>query len=271
MTNRKLKNLLAFGGSIPRKLSAFVRFGPAKSGLIACLIFSVLFFNITLLTAQELEDREGVYQSFDKIVGIENSGVIEGFEYVEQHRMINDRHKFFKTYDFVPGTVFYDDQPYFDIDIKYNVFQDILLVQIPDERGKIVFQPFENRLDGFILQNRRFENVKPVEAGPELAGIYEVLFKTGNLKVLKKHLKKEKTLLDRDVPYYEFTDDTPQYFYWAGDGLQPLSRSNLTEKFPEEKSDIRYFYRRNRKQARDNPDVFMQNLFKMLSDRLKDQ
>ncbi|MGB7841467.1 MAG: hypothetical protein WBL21_01655 [Salinimicrobium sp.] len=220
---------------------------------------------------QENRNQEKIYQDFDNIIQIENSGIIEGFEYVEIHRMINNKHKFFKTFDFVPGTVFYDGQPFFNVDLKYNVFQDILLIQIENDQGKMIFQPFDSRLDGFILQNRTFENIKAVETGPELAGIYEVLLETDGIKVLKKHRKKEKTLLDREVVYYEFSADEPHYFYWVNNKLEILNRSNLMESFPEEKSNIRNFYRSKRKEAKNNPDVFIQNLFKMLYDKLKDE
>ena len=271
MEFRKSKNNKHSGENYPGFFSSFKSSFAYKIKMNSCFFFLVIFLNAALLTGQENGDQEKIYQDFDNIIQIENSGIIEGFEYVEIHRMINNKHKFFKTFDFVPGTVFYDGQPFFNVDIKYNVFEDILLIQIQNNQGKTIFQPFESRLDAFMLQNRTFENVKAAETGPELAGIYEVLFETDRLKVLKKHRKKEKTLLDKEVVYYEFSADEPQYFYWADDNLEILSRTNLINSFPEEKLKIRNFYRSKRKEAKNNLDVFIQNLFKMLSDRLKDQ
>lgn len=237
-----------------------------------------LFFAVTIISlrgnvcnAQESipQDLEQAYESFDATIGRQNTEIFTGVEYIEKHRMINEKHKFFNLNDFVPVTVFYEGQPYFKIASKYNIFDDILLVKLPSQRGETDFKLLETRLDGFILQSKRFINIyKP---GSEVSGIYELLFDSSNMQVLKKYRKTYKKVSSRNIVHYEFKSRDPKYFFQYSGNYYELSRKNLMQLFPNNKDEVREQYKKYRKQKKNRQDEALVAMFQNLSELSNDQ
>lgn len=214
--------------------------------------------------AQTADNKAATYLLFDNLVGPENTGIFQGVEYIEQHRIINDKHKFFGSYDFIPGTVIYDGQPYYDINLKYNIFEDLVIVQLMNSRGENSFQLYDNKLDGFNINGQEFVNLKSNPEDPSVGGIFELLFEEEGTLVLKKHKMKEKTLLDRHFLHHEFEPAEPRYFFRKGGKYYKISSRSMADVFPEQKQEIRKFFRSNRKLLRNQPDEFMLRLFQSL-------
>lgn len=78
-------------------------------GLISlCLITCTLSSPVL---AQEIRDSKLAYNWFDQVVGIENTGLFNGIEYIEQHVTINDRQKFLGSIYFTAGNLVYNACP----------------------------------------------------------------------------------------------------------------------------------------------------------------
>lgn len=200
---------------------------------------------------------------FDQIVGIENTAIFNGFEYIEKHRIINNKHKFFKAYNFIKGTVIYDGQPFYEVSLKYNVFEDLVLVQLENKQGKNTIQLFDELLDGFSIDDHQFVNIK--NKNSTVSGIHELIFENSHFKVFKKYTLKEKTLLDKKLLYHEFEADDAEYFFKYNEGIQEVTLKNLIETFPNDKDLVKSRYRFNKKKLNSNSDIFMQQLFTEIS------
>jgi hypothetical protein len=88
-----------------------------------------------------------------------------------------------------------------------------------------------------------------------------VISEQGDFKIFKKHSKKRKEIRDRNVAYTEFRSANPDYIFQFEDEFFDLdNRRDLFSQFPNQKKEIRGFYRKYRKQSRDKPDIFMKNL-----------
>lgn len=226
-------------------------------------IILLLFWQMPVV-AQTANNKTATYLAFDKIVGPENTGILQGVEYIEQHRIINDKHKFFGSFDFVPGTVIYDGQPYYNIPLKYNIFEDLVIVQLMSGRGQNSFRLFNSKLDGFSINGRKFINLQKNTGENSVGGIYELLFEEGETLVLKKHRLKEKTLYDREFLHHEFEPAEPRYYFQKDGIYNRVSSGNVVDAFPEHKQEIRRFFRSNRKLLKNQPDEFMKELFEAL-------
>lgn len=232
---------------------------------ISCLsLFFLLYCGAVFGQEKVSNDLQEAYRSFDSTVGIQNTDVFTGVEYIEKHRMINEKHKFFGPDQFAPSTVFYDGQPYFNISAKYNVFDDLLLVNLPSQRGETDFKLLPNKLEGFILHSVPFVNV--YREGSGFSGIYQLLFESGKLRLLKKHRRIEQKVSGRELVHYEFKTKSPHYYFQHRDELYELSRKNLLSLFPDQKQEIRELYRKYRKQKKEQRDEALIALFTALSD-----
>ncbi|PKD17134.1 hypothetical protein APR41_06790 [Salegentibacter salinarum] len=222
--------------------------------------FFLFFILISSATFSQNYSEEKIYSWYDKQVGIENSGLFRGIEYVETDRMINEKHKFFQIQNFQIGSVVYDGQPYYDLPLKYNVYDDLLLINLQYGERNSIFQLFSDKVDLFEINGKKFRYLK-ADNDSDIIGFYEVINEEGQFKIFKKHLKNRMEIRDRSVAYSEFSTADPDYiFQFKNEYFDLDNRRDLFSLFPNLKSEIRSFYNANRKQSRDNPDVFMSKL-----------
>ncbi len=236
---------------------------------ILVLLVLLFFGNTTWSQINVLPlNLQEAYFNLDKTIGIQNTRIFTGVEYIENHRMINEKHKFFWLNEFVPMTVIYEDQPYFNVEAKYNIFDDALLVKLPSQRGATVFKLLPNRLDGFILNSIYFKNIYEGESG--LSGIFQVIYESPKMQVLKKHKLSQQKISGRELVHYEFNPQSPGYYFKFRDDYYELSRKNLLEVLPHHKEEVREQYRKYRKQQNDKRDGALIIMFQNLSELLND-
>lgn len=221
---------------------------------------SALFIQLSVV-AQEVQDNVVPYKWFDGVIGVENTNLLNGIEYIEQHVTINEHQKFLGSIYFTPGWLVYDGQPYYDLDMKYNVYDDLLLLR---GTGSKALQLHKSRVQEFSLDGHDFVNIN-ADTTAAVKGFYEVMLETEVLSLLKKHTKNRKKYLDRSFTYFEFHEDTPRYAIEHQGQYRPMnSRREVIRAFPDHAREIRQFYRERRSQARSNPDLFMIDLSKKL-------
>lgn len=222
------------------------------------LIFSILL--ISLSTFSQDYSEEKVYSWYDLQTGIENSTLFRGIEYVETDRMINEKHKFFETQKFQNGVVTYNGQTFYKVPLRYNIYDDLLLVKLQQGQRNFIFQLISDKVNQFQISNHKFRYLK-ADNNSTIVGFYEVINEKGEFKIFKKYLQNRKEIRDRTVAYSEFSTAHPNYIFQFKNKFFELdNRRDLFSKFPDLKSEIRGFYNKYRKQSREKPNVFMRNL-----------
>ena len=211
-----------------------------------------------------IEEHKQSFISFDSLVGMENLEIFNGIEYIEKHRMLNEKHKFYQSFDFQKGTVYYSGQPFFNINMKYNIVDDVVLVQRENKGSGNVIQLYSEKLDGFSIFGKRFLNISGNEELPA-RGIFEIIFETPGAMVLKKHQMKEKKILEGKLLHYEFEKDDSRFFYVHKGELKEMNRENLVQSFPGKKEKIRRYFRTQRRKLRNDPALYRINIFKELT------
>lgn len=237
-----------------------------KNNIFNNLVCAALIFcSFNAGSAQKKEPDPDTFLLYDQLVSLENTDLFNGREYIEKHRTINEKHKFFDSFNYLPGAVVYDGQRFYKVDLKYNIFEDLLLVQLDGSRGKTRFSLYKEDLDGFSINGHDFINVKNPEVPPAQRGIYEVLSPEGDLKLLKKHRLVMKKILEGQLLRHEFEKDKPEYFYFLNGRLIEADAGDLTDSFPKLKLQIKEFYRENRRLRRNEPEQFHKRLFNKIS------
>lgn len=184
--------------------------------------------------------------------------------------MLNDKHKFFKSFGFLPGAVKYDGLPYYNVDLKYNVYDDILLANIKNTVGRTILQLHKEKIDAFKIDGHQFINIR--DEGNYEKGFYEVLQKNNDLYLLKKHQKEENTILDKDFVYYEFKPVPPLYFLMQRGELHSLkSAENLADIFPGNAEIIYSFYSTYKEVFQNDREAFMNQLFHKITSFSQEQ
>jgi len=235
-------------------------------------IFTVLIFifSSSSLSAQDIKnyDEEKYYSWFDKQVGLENTSINNGIRYKELYRVKNNKHKFYKNPSFIIGDIIYDDQPYFNIEMKYDLFDDQIIVNLTQETGKSMFQLIKEKVNYFTLDNRNFINIfekKVNNSSNYLNGFYEILIKNETLILYKKHKKIRIKQLENSIVYSEFKDSNEFYIFSNNDYNIIKSKVDLIRVFPNYKKEINSFYKDNRILLKSDYDLFLINASKYLN------
>lgn len=229
--------------------------------------FLILLVNLSgaVIYSQANVEREA-YNWFDELTGLKNTDLFNGKEYLEQHVIRNQKHKFLISAEYAPGCVHYEGQPYSDVLMRYNIYDDLLLVKIQNREGEVSFELHKSKIDRFELRGHLFVKIRNEGGEKEVQGFHEILLEEPSFSLLKKHRKKQKKFLDRDYTYYEFEWAEPEYVYMAeGEYVQVNSRRSLFAVFPDSRREIRQYYRANKSLLNQDPDRFYIRLFPELA------
>jgi len=192
------------------------------------------------------------------MIGQTNTGIYKGVAYDEPFRVINERHQFFKERNFVLGSVIYDGLPYSHLQLKYDVYNDELLIRNSEAVGFPVMIFDKNKVANFSIKKYSFKKIDTVLAGEKkLMGYFEVLLKTDSLVFYKKHSKKLLTRTDQKVVYHEFRDGYSYYLYFENNYYRLKKVNDLGGIFPKYRKSLKTLRNRHASQRKSSPDIYM--------------
>ncbi len=223
-------------------------------------------FGFFLLTYAQEDSQEKHYNFFDDQVGIENTGLYRGIVYAEKYRTINENTQFFQTRDFQKGSVCYDGQCYYDLDLRYDVYEDEVLLRLITKAGGGTLKLLKEHVERFQITDNKFIQIQPEEA-PLLNnhGFYEVAYESAIFSLYTKYLKKSFERKDRKSLYYEFLDGASENVLKYKDNYTTFNtKKEIVTLFPEFKREIDKFYNVARGLRKSNPDGFKISLVKRI-------
>ncbi len=229
-------------------------------------LFLLLFITLNINTqAQKKVAYPEAYEVFDFYVGHTNTGVFDGVEYYERYPVRNNKHKFFFSPNFQLGTLVYGNEPYFQVPLKYDVYDDVLIARNPAVRSTTITALASEKVRSFTIDNYRFIRLdESSDKGDELTGFFEVLFEKDDLVLLKKHRKKMFKKTENGV-YYEFKDTSWFVYVNKGVYVKLKSESSLFDLFPNSKEFIKNYAQSNSTIKEENYDLFLVSLFNELT------
>ncbi len=231
------------------------------------LFFSFLFF-FKLIYGQstKVEDRDH-YIWFDRFIGIENTGLYNGLQYIEKYKIYKE-HQFFGSSDYQKGYVTYHSEKYFDLKIKYNVYEDKVLLKLSDKFGGTTLQLNSDHVDNFNIGKHTFINLNLNDFSTVSSGFYEILLENDSFCFYKKHRKIKKELLTDDGILYNFLDRKSYILFHDNIYHSINSKGDLNKIFPELKKEINKFYNTNAAIRKSNSDTFWILLLKKINSQV---
>ncbi len=234
-----------------------------KKKMINFFLVSFLIINTFSLQSQTNSDRINNYNWFDSKIGIENTGIYNGIIYKEKFRTENGNHKYYLTSQFINGNIIYNGQPYYNVEMKYDIYEDNLIIKLHDESEYSIIQLINDKVDEFSINNHKFLKISEKHENffnEAISGFYEISYQSKHLKLLKKHIKSRKERIVGNFVYSQFKDES-EYFIFFNDGYYKInSKKYLIKLFPELKKNINNFYNFNKPLHKLDQDTFMTNL-----------
>jgi len=207
--------------------------------------------------SQETIPNSSAYEVFDHMVGQTNSGIFDGIEYFERFPVRNDKHKFFKNSDFVKGSLIYSGNPFLNVELKYDVYDDNLLIRNSEILGSPVTQLYKEKISSFNIAKHPFVHLKVSTIKNEpIRGFFELLSNGEDMNLYKQHRKKINKKTDNGV-YYEFKDDPRYLLYSKGSYFKIKNENTIVTIFPEFKEQLKQFIGSIEKEKKEDYDSFL--------------
>ncbi|MGA8853451.1 MAG: hypothetical protein WB492_04660 [Christiangramia sp.] len=226
------------------------------TGLLLLLIFKI----------GAAQGNNEIYSSFDETVGLKNTILYNGILYMDDEKTINENNKFiFSPNKFLPGSVVYFGQYFPEVQLRFNAYNDRLLVKITDKEGTLSFELIQNEIQEFNINGHFFTKVPP-SVKIERDGFFELIATIDEATILKKYKKRKKRKLTNNYVYFEFYPDTPEYYLIKENNSYSLnSTRDLIDVFPGSRKEIKEIFKMNKKVKETNPDEFAILLGKKIS------
>ncbi|WP_396589492.1 hypothetical protein [Allomuricauda sp. R78024] len=200
--------------------------------IISAQILSLVF--LSTIHSQIKEKEIDYYNWFDEITGAENSNLYEGILSVEKYATLDKSHEFFISSEYLKGNIVYDEEPYFNIDLKYDIYEDEVLLGLRSNSQILMVKLVKERIGEFIINEHRFIRVNDGEdRNPNTLGFQEVLMETSFFTLLKKHKKIKYTRYKKSRVFHKFVSSDEYYLAYEHHFYNIKNKKDIIRIFPE--------------------------------------
>jgi len=196
----------------------------------------------------ELARAIGIYKSsFNK-----HYKIYTGKYYSDSYIGIKD-HPFYNENTWEIGTIAYDNEEYDSIEIKYDIYKDLLLVKHVDDNGYLkIIQLYTAKVDNFQISGHHFMQFKEDSLPNNINGFYDILYSGAKASVLAKRIKEidrsttstslEKKFVIKDKLYIRIEEDFHEI----------KKRKSMFEVFSDHKSELKAYLKLNKSRFRND-------------------
>lgn len=229
------------------------------------LIFVLFFcvFQIHSINAQEA--HKDLYNYYDEINGKQNLEIFNGTIHVNRDVTIGDQHRYLSnTYE--QSNISYMGQVYFNIATKYDIFNDVLVLQPHNNSSTLGINAITAKVDSFSYSGngQKFVNLERLKYKNAKIGYYEKV--SGSKIVLYvKHIKKSRETISNNRNFLSYTYRTNYFITYDGALYELNSEKSLTNLFPNLKTQISSFYKENKVLQKNNYLLFIEKLIAQLN------
>ncbi|SHG21822.1 hypothetical protein [Flagellimonas flava] len=189
--------------------------------------------------AQLQQEEQDYYNWFDGITGVENSNLYEGTLTVENYALEKGSHRFFESPNYLVGSIVYDDETYFNISMKYDIYEDELLLGLRSDSGIKLLQLVKDRIKGFTIDGHRFRSMGcGMDEQVQGSGFYEVLQENASFSFLKKHYKEKFSKYGKNRIFHKFVDKTKYFLFYKNSCYTIKSKKDIFKIFPQFRTEL---------------------------------
>lgn len=238
----------------------------------ASLIMIFLLGSFQNISAQN-DKEETIYNWFDSVLGKENLDINNGTLHHNYDRTFNNEHRYYDLNAFVNGSVVYNDQNYYDLALKYDIYNDeVVLNPKNKEANYIIINLSKEMIKSFRINKKNFVNLT-LSALPSNVkkGYYEENLVGKSFTFYVKHYKFKKETLQNTRPLLNYFYQPEFLLFYNNNFLEINSRRDLTNLFPIHKTKIDEFYSKYEKLEEESKLKFMEKLMIYIDTLLKSE
>lgn len=223
-----------------------------------------------IVIAQQNDTKAKSLETFDKIIGLENTKLNNGSRYYNLYKVSDENHNFFSAPSFIKGDVTYDDDTFYNVDLKYDLFNDELIYQPNGSKAFINVELIKDKVLKFNFKDHQFIKSENITGNNDLvSGYLEIVYNTPNLKLYAKRKKTVTERIRQNKLVYLFSNEHSFYLYYAGKLNEIKSTNSFKKIFPVFSKELKTEIKENKKGFEKNEEGFLLFLTKWLDFKLK--
>lgn len=232
------------------------------------ILFLLLYLmNPVSFVLGQTTENVSLYNWFDAKTSKENLPISNGTLHVNYDRTINNGNRYLFSDKFSKGIVNYNDQNYYDVNLKYDIYKDALVLNPYKDSDNIGINMIKEKTAGFTLQGRTFVNLNLNGKLPSdfYTGFYEENLIGKGFIFYIKYRKEAKEIIESKFVSIDYIFKTEFILYYKNSFIKLHSKRDLTQLFPDYKTKIDDFYQMNRALETANEVQFMENLMRYVN------
>lgn len=235
-----------------------------KLRVLILLLLPCSFF----ISAQQTTSKRESLIFFDNLTGIENTKLYNGNRYYNTYKISETNHNFFYAPEYVKGDVVYDNEFFYNIDLKYDALKDVLVSKLDDKKSFVNLELIKQKVKSFTINNHKFINVDLIINSKELNGFAELITSSKNYTFFVKRKKEVRERIKGNKVVHLFYETNTYFLYSKGEVHKIKSYKSLRKQFPDYETAINTYYKSNRLLVKNNEYQFMTGLFKRLDETI---
>lgn len=212
-------------------------------------------------------ENTSLYNWFDAKTSKENLPISNGTLHVNYDRTINNGNRYYHSDKFSKGVVNYNDQNYYDVNLKYDIYKDALVLNPYKDSENVGINLIKEKIAGFTLNGRKFVNLNMDDrlSNDFYRGFYEENLNGKSFAFYIKYRKEAKEIVESKFVSIDYIFKTEFVLLYKNTFIKLHSKRDLTQLFPDYKSKIDDFYEMNRALETANEVQFMENLMRHIN------
>ncbi len=233
---------------------------PSKKIKLTFSLFAFIGFG----AFSQNNSQNNIYETYDKIVGLDNTGLYNGTEFADPFLNTDGSYRYFNGFDYTKGSVEYNGQYYANVSLKYDLLDDNLLVRSDDNLSIFNVKLIPEFVSEFSIYNKHFVRLAETKLDLSGNGFFEKAYLGNDLSIYIKHTKKKRDKPLKSGIQYNFTE--VNFYVLENGGIYYLvdSSKDIEKILPEKKDIIRNFHKSYKTLYKSNLDTYMTKLVKYL-------
>ncbi len=225
------------------------------------IIFFILFYSFfaagqVLTNSDTLARSNAIYlakQIYQSAI-FSNSQVFNGVEYIDPFQKKKlDGNPYFLNNDWQDGFVVYENQLYENLSLRYNLFQNKLLIEHNQSHATI--ELFNEKIKSFGISRHIFVWLTSAADQSEIKeGFYDLLY-SGTVKVYARRYKTMSEVIDPKIIVTKFVDKTKLFLFKNDQYFSITNKNSALNAFGEVKIEIKKFLSHQKINFRSDPEM----------------
>lgn len=224
------------------------------------ILFIIISFGFK--THSQTNTKNTLYNWYDTLKGKENIDLNNGPLHINPYKTLGDDTMYYIAEKYSKGSVSYDNQPYYNVNLKYDLYRDIIVFNPYGQPENIGINLIQEKTQSFSLNDKNFVNLSAYQTPLQeyIKGYFEELIIANEIILYTKHHKDILEFINNDHIYYSFSEKNNFILKYKNAFHQINSKKEIALVFPQYKKNINTYYTQNKKMEKSNKALFTENI-----------